>query len=125
MTDEIKILTEDDSDAWAAQLQLEESYQKVTPKRETLHLPLVKEIAPRSKLDKNLNSSNLCMEISNRHGSAEDRGSADSYYRRPFTPHYYVGDSYNSSRIKLKPTDPEYKLYEKGYREQVDHKDWR
>lgn len=61
--------------------------------------------------------------LSKRHGSAEDRGRADSYYGRPFTPHYYVGDSYNSPRIYLKPTDPEYKFYEKGYQEQVDHKD--
>ena len=107
MTDEIKILTEDDSDAWTAQLKLEENYERAfaeTVDKGTLHLP-----------------SN---PLSKRHGSAEDRGSADSYYGRPFTPHYYVGDSYNSSRIELKPTDARYELYEKGYQEQVDHKDW-
>ncbi len=38
---------------------------------------------------------------SQRHGGPYDRGSADSYYRRGFEPHYYVGDSYNSTRLDL------------------------
>ena len=31
------------------------------------------------------------MEINRRHGGPYDRGSADSYYRRPPRPHYFVG----------------------------------
>ena len=108
---------EDDSDAWDAQLQLEEQRQRLTEGSgvdeaitdKTLHLP--------TKHNKDLG-------VSKRHGSAEDRGSADSYYSRPFTPHYYVKDSYNSLRIELEPTDPGYKLYKKGYQEQVNRKDW-
>ena len=38
---------------------------------------------------------------SQRHGGPYDRGTADSYYRRGFNPHYYVGDSYNSTRLDL------------------------
>lgn len=34
-----------------------------------------------------------------RHGGPFDRGSADSYYGRPFEPHYYVGDTYSSERV--------------------------
>lgn len=34
-----------------------------------------------------------------RHGGPRDRGAADAYYRRPYAPHYYVGDTYSSPRI--------------------------
>ena len=34
-----------------------------------------------------------------RHGGPYDRGAADSYYRRPFAPHYFVGDTYSSPRV--------------------------
>ena len=37
-----------------------------------------------------------------RHGGPEDRGSADSYYRRTFNPHYYKGGTHTSERIHLK-----------------------
>lgn len=36
-----------------------------------------------------------------RHGGPYDRGSADSYYGRGYNPHYFVGDSYNSTRLEL------------------------
>lgn len=38
---------------------------------------------------------------SQRHGSPYDRGTADSYYGRGYNPHYFVGDSYNSTRLEL------------------------
>jgi len=60
-----------------------------------------------------------------RHGSPEDRGSADKYYGRRFNPHYYVGDSYNSSRIERKDMTPkELVLYRRGWEEETDKKDW-
>ena len=34
-----------------------------------------------------------------RHGGPFDRGGADSWYRRPPSPHYYVGATYASERI--------------------------
>ena len=35
-----------------------------------------------------------------RHGSPQDRGSADAYYGRGFNPHYYLGDSMQSEKIE-------------------------
>jgi len=35
-----------------------------------------------------------------RHGSAYDRGSADRYYSRPFSPHYYQAASYQSIKVE-------------------------
>lgn len=62
-----------------------------------------------------------------RHGGPYDRGSADSYYRRPFRPHYFVGDTYGSKEILVGPGTPEYEAYEAGYLENEDsgdHKNW-
>jgi len=63
-----------------------------------------------------------------RHGSPWDRGSADSYYRRSFNPHYFVGDSYNSPRISLaQMTAEEITAYTAGYNyneDNGDFKDW-
>ena len=51
-----------------------------------------------------------------RHGGPEDRGSADSYYRRSFNPHYYKGGTHTSERIDLKDmTAKEITAYTKGY----------
>lgn len=35
-----------------------------------------------------------------RHGALWDRGSADSYYGRPRSPHWYPNGSYNEPRIE-------------------------
>jgi hypothetical protein len=62
-----------------------------------------------------------------RHGSAFDRGAADSYYSRGPDPHYYVGATYMSERISCEPSTPEYQDYMAGYdyNEQFgDRKDW-
>jgi len=34
-----------------------------------------------------------------RHGGAWDRGSADSYYRRPYNPHKYVAGTLTSDKV--------------------------
>jgi hypothetical protein len=49
-----------------------------------------------------------------RHGGAFDRGSADSYYGRPFEPHYYVGDTLSSEKI-TDLTESEVRDYMAGY----------
>lgn len=36
-----------------------------------------------------------------RHGGAYDRGRADSYYQRGFTPHLYKGGTGSSERVEL------------------------
>ena len=53
-----------------------------------------------------------------RHGSPYDRGSADSYYGREYSPHYFTGDSYNSTRIELQDMSVhEILAYTAGYRD--------
>jgi len=60
-----------------------------------------------------------------RHGGPYDRGSADSYYRRQFNPHYYVGATYSSELVeKDRMTDEEIAAYTAGYDENDDFKDW-
>jgi len=63
-----------------------------------------------------------------RHGSPYDRGSADAWYRRPFNPHYFVGDSYSTPQIEMaQMTASEITAYTVGYRdgeEAGDHKEW-
>ena len=39
------------------------------------------------------------MNIDTRHGGAYDRGSADSYYRRPRRPHFFSDATYQSDEI--------------------------
>ncbi len=51
-----------------------------------------------------------------RHGGPFDRGSADSYYSRPFNPHFYVGATMSSPRIPLDAmTAEEITAYTAGY----------
>jgi len=63
-----------------------------------------------------------------RHGGAYDRGRADSYYGREYSPHYFTGDSYNSARLELVDMSvEEIVAYTAGYRDNEtngDKKDW-
>ena len=63
-----------------------------------------------------------------RHGGPYDRGAADSYYRRPFAPHYFVGDTYSSPRISAADMSAaDVALYARGFsdnEEQGHFKDW-
>ena len=63
-----------------------------------------------------------------RHGGPYDRGGADSWYRRPRNPHYFVGGSYDSEPI-LPPqmTQAEIDAYNAGFdagEASGDHKEW-
>jgi hypothetical protein len=72
-----------------------------------------------------MNDSVIEKEALPRHGSPQDRGSADAYYGRPYNPHYYVGDSMQSERIeKDKMTADEIEAYRYGYDNEDDRKDW-
>ena len=66
--------------------------------------------------------------IDTRHGGPYDRGSADSYYRRPRNPHFFRGDSYQSERVTYKDMTPdEIEAYNAGYddnEEFGDYKEW-
>jgi hypothetical protein len=63
-----------------------------------------------------------------RHGGPYDRGSADSYYGRPFNPHYFVGDTYSTDEISLEEMSAEEIVaYTKGYNDneaEGNFKDW-
>ena len=63
-----------------------------------------------------------------RHGGPFDRGAADSYYNRPFDPHYYEGATNFSPRVELaNMTAEEIVAYSVGYRYNEQHgdkKDW-
>lgn len=51
-----------------------------------------------------------------RHGGPFDRGAADSYYNRPFDPHFYPGDTYKGPRIPMEAmTAEEIVAYTAGY----------
>ena len=62
-----------------------------------------------------------------RHGGPFDRGSADSYYGRPFRPHYFEGATYSTAEVIPPEGSPEYEAYEAGfmYNEECgDKKSW-
>lgn len=63
-----------------------------------------------------------------RHGGPWDRGSADSYYRRGFSPHYYKGATYSSDRVDEQHMTPdEIAAYTAGFNqneEEGNFKDW-
>ena len=63
-----------------------------------------------------------------RHGGPYDRGSADSYYHRPFNPHYYVEGTGTSPRVELADmTAAEITAYTAGYNHNEQFgskKDW-
>jgi hypothetical protein len=66
--------------------------------------------------------------IDTRHGGPYDRGMADSYYRRGYNPHYYLGNTQTSGRVNLKDMTPdEIVAYTAGYNdneEMGDYKEW-
>ena len=68
------------------------------------------------------------MAYDQRHGGPWDRGSADSYYNRPFSPHYFKGPTYQSEKVELKDMIAgEITAYTAGYNwneEHGDKKDW-
>lgn len=68
------------------------------------------------------------MKYDDRHGGPYDRGGADSYYRRAYSPHYYVGDTYSSHRIEEKDmTKEEIEAYNAGFKDNEEagmFKDW-
>ena len=60
-----------------------------------------------------------------RHGSPYDRGSADKYYGREKSPHFYTGGSGTSTRVEQGDMTPEQIAeYTEGYEEETEEKDW-
>jgi hypothetical protein len=66
------------------------------------------------------------IEYDKRHGGPYDRGSADAYYRRPFNPHYYKGDTGTSELVTEDDMTSEEMLeYVAGFTEQVESGDFK
>ena len=63
-----------------------------------------------------------------RHGGPFDRGAADSWYSRPFNPHYYVGETGMSDKVEMaQMTAEEITAYTAGYNWNEQHggkKEW-
>ena len=63
-----------------------------------------------------------------KHGSPNDRGGADSYYRRPRSPHWWPEGTMNGEKIEAKDMTPEeIAEYNAGFdenEENGDFKDW-
>jgi hypothetical protein len=52
-----------------------------------------------------------------RHGGLFDRGSADAYYRRAFSPHWYPQGTYHGDAV-INLTSEEIEEYRKGFQYQ-------
>ena len=68
------------------------------------------------------------MKYDKRHGGPWDRGAADSYYRRPRNPHYFVDATHQSKeKTEEEMTAEEIEAYHAGFDENEyigDHKDY-
>ena len=62
------------------------------------------------------------------HGMPYDRGSADSYYRREFDPHYWPEGTNHGIRVEMRDMTPaEITAYTKGYNDneaEGNFKEW-
>ena len=56
--------------------------------------------------------------------SAYDRGSADRYYGRPLEPHIWLDSLGKEVITKEEMTSHEIRVYEDGFRQELDRKDW-
>lgn len=65
------------------------------------------------------------MKYDQRHGGPYDRGSADAWYGRDKSPHYFIGDSYSSPMVyEHQMTEEELAAYNAGYDEQDGRKNY-
>lgn len=71
----------------------------------------------------------MTQKYNERHGGPYDRGSADSYYRRGYQPHYFLGGTHVSPKVtEDRMTTEELDAYRTGYDEneaRQDYKDYR
>ena len=74
------------------------------------------EVRERAELEETFGQDDTTEGWDERHGGPYDRGGADSYYRRKFDPHYYVGKTGQSDRIgRDGMTQDEIKAYTAGF----------
>ena len=61
-----------------------------------------------------------------KHGSPQDRGSADRYYGRPYNPHWYPSGTHKGKRIgKDQMSNDEIAEYHYGFQNEKNRKDWK
>ena len=59
------------------------------------------------------------------HGGPQDRGSADAYYGRQYSPHWYPLGTGKGERIEsINMSDSEIEEYKYGYDNEEDRKDY-
>ena len=64
--------------------------------------------------------------VDKRHGGPYDRGGADSYYQRRFSPHYYVAGTYDTPRIEVESmTSDQIDQYAKGFADNEEAGDFK
>ena len=64
--------------------------------------------------------------VDKRHGGPYDRGSADRYYGRAHTPHYFADRTWASARIEESDmTQQEISDYTLGYNQETERKVWK
>lgn len=60
-----------------------------------------------------------------KHGSPQDRGSADRYYGRPYDPHWWPEGTGRGMRVEMSEmTEDEIEAYTYGYDNEEDRKIW-
>jgi hypothetical protein len=60
-----------------------------------------------------------------KHGSPQDRGSADRYYGRPYEPHWYPEGTGKGTRITEElMSNEQIEEYKYGWENEEDRKDW-
>jgi hypothetical protein len=65
------------------------------------------------------------MSYDQRHGGPYDRGGADAYYGRPYSPHYFRKDTYSSPKYEQHEMTPgQIEEYAAGYNDCDSRKDY-
>ena len=65
------------------------------------------------------------MKYDERHGGPYDRGAADAYYGRLYSPHYFKSGTYRSPKVEISNmSKAQIEAYTAGYRESETTKDW-
>ena len=60
-----------------------------------------------------------------KHGSPQDRGSADRYYGRSYDPHWWPEGTGKGMRVEMSEmTEDEIEAYTFGYDSEEDRKEW-
>ena len=60
-----------------------------------------------------------------KHGSPQDRGSADRYYQRPYEPHWWPNGTGKGEMVQQSEmTESQIEEYHYGWANEDDRKDW-